>query len=153
VIARLRALCRGGDRGSAPIEFAITGLVGLLIFAMLVIGARIALAGQDMAGVAGNAARQASIARTPTQAVQIAQSTAIASLQAQHLDCEGGPQVSVDTSGFAAPLGAPATVSVDVTCVVRLSDIGAPGLPGSRSLTDHGISPIDPFRQRDASQT
>jgi hypothetical protein len=37
-------------------------------------------------------------------------------------------------------------VKVDVACVVRLSDIGLPGLPGNRTLTDEATSPLDPFR-------
>jgi hypothetical protein len=54
--------------------------------------------------------------------------------------------VSVDTSGFAAPPGAPALVTVVVSCTVDLSDIGVAGLPGSRTLRDTATSPLDPAR-------
>src|SRR4051794_18638785 len=52
------------DRGSESVELAILLPVGLLVLAMLVIGARIALAGDRISGVAGIAARDASLARS-----------------------------------------------------------------------------------------
>ena len=54
--------------------------------------------------------------------------------------------VRVDTEGFAAPAGTPAAVTVDVACTVDLSDVAVPGLPGSRTLTDSAVSPLDPAR-------
>jgi hypothetical protein len=45
-------------------------------------------------------------------------------------------QVTADTSGFAAPPGTPASITVKVFCTVDLSDIGVAGLPGSRTLTE-----------------
>ena len=50
----------GDDRGSESVELAILLPVGILVLAMLVIGARIALAGDRVSGVAGIAARDAS---------------------------------------------------------------------------------------------
>jgi hypothetical protein len=99
-----------------------------------------------MSGVASNAARDASLARTATQAQAIANASAISSLQEANLHCQGSPTVVVDTSGFSAAPGTPALIHVDVTCEVLLSDVGLPGLPGSRTLHDQANSPLDPYR-------
>lgn len=144
---RARAAMRAeGDRGSAPIEMATTGLCAIGLIALLVIGGRVAIASSSMSDVASAAARDASIARTAGQAQQLAHASAVSTLNKQGLHCVGGPTVDVDTSGFSAPAGTSADVRVDVTCVVSLSDVGMPGLPGSRTLHDHASSPIDPFR-------
>ncbi|TYP87437.1 pilus assembly protein TadE [Blastococcus xanthinilyticus] len=134
------------DRGSESVELAILLPVGLLLVAMLVVGARIALAGDRISGVAGIAARDASLARSAAAAQQIATETATTALTSQGLLCID-VQVSVDTSGFIAPPGASASVTVAVSCTVDLSDIGGvAGLPGSRTLHDSATSPLDPAR-------
>jgi Flp pilus assembly protein TadG len=143
---RVRAVLAEPDRGSEPVGLAVLAPVILLLLGLLVVGGRVALASQSIAGVADNAARQASMARTPAQAVAVAVAAAQASLVAQNLHCEPTPAVIVDSSGFSAPPGLPASVRVDVTCVVSLSSVGIPGLPGSRTLHDHATSALDPFR-------
>jgi hypothetical protein len=132
------------DRGSESVELAILLPVGLLVLAMLVIGARIALAGDRISGIAGIAARDASLARSAA-AEQLASAGATTALASRDLHC-ADVQVSVDTSGFAAAPGVPASVTVVVSCTVDLSDIGVAGLPGSRTLRDTATSPLDPAR-------
>jgi hypothetical protein len=56
--------------------------------------------------------------------------------------------VAVDTSGFAVRLGQPASVTVEVSCRVRLADLALPGVPGRRILTGRAVSPLDPYRGR-----
>jgi Flp pilus assembly protein TadG len=146
MMARVRHELAGSDRGSEPVALAILAPVMILLLGLIVFGGRIAIASQSISGVAGTAARDASIARSATQALQIAASSAEASLQEQNLHCEGTPDVVVDTTGFNAPPGAPSSIQVDITCVVSLSEVGIPGLPGSRTLHDHATSPIDPYR-------
>jgi hypothetical protein len=136
---------RRDDRGSESVEMAILLPVGLLVLAMLVIGARIALAGDRISGVAGIAARDASLARSATAAQKIATASATDALADRNLHC-ADVQVSVDTSGFSSAPGAPAAVTVDVACTVDLSDVGGAGLPGSRILRDTATSPLDPAR-------
>jgi hypothetical protein len=136
---------RRDDRGSESVELAILLPVGLLVLAMLVIGARIALAGDRISGVAGIAARDASLARSAVAAEQLASAGATTALAGRDLHC-ADVQVSVDTSGFAAAPGVPASVTVVVSCTVDLSDIGVAGLPGSRTLRDTATSPLDPAR-------
>ena len=133
------------DRGSESVELAILLPIGLLLVAMLVVGARIALAGDRISGVAGIAARDASLARSAVAAQQMATDTATAALTSQGLHCID-VQVRVDTSGFSAPPGTSASVTVAVSCTVDLSDVGVAGLPGSRTLTDSATSPLDPAR-------
>jgi hypothetical protein len=133
------------DRGSESVELAILLPVGILILAMLVIGARIALAGDRISGVAGIAARDASIARSATAAQQVAATSATDALADRNLHC-ADVLVRVDTSGFNSAPGVPGSVTVTVACTVGLSDIGVAGLPGSRTLRDTATSPLDPAR-------
>ena len=120
-----RRRCRD-DRGSESVELAILLPVGILLVAMLVIGARLALAGDRISGVAGIAARDASLARSAAAAQQIAANSALTALTGANLHCVD-VQVSVDTSGFTTPPGIPASVTVTVSCTVDLSDIGVAG--------------------------
>ncbi len=133
------------DRGSESVELAILLPVGILVLAMLVIGARIALASDRISGVAGIAARDASLARSAAAAQQAATTSATDALADRNLHC-ADVQVRVDTSGFNSAPGAPASVTVAVACTVDLSDIGVAGLPGSRTLRDTAASPLDPAR-------
>lgn len=133
--------CRD-ERGSESVELAILLPVGILVLAMLVIGARIALASDRISGVAGIAARDASLARSAAAAQQIATASATEALSNQNLHCVD-IRVDVDTSGFASAPGTPASVTVAVSCTVDLSDIGMAGLPGSRTLRDTSTSPLD----------
>ncbi len=133
------------DRGSESVELAILLPVGILILALLAVGGRIALAGDRVSGVAGIAARDASLARSPGQAQSVATASASAALASDNLHCTN-IRVAVDTSGFAAPPGTSASITVDVWCTVDLSDIGVSGLPGSKTLHDQATSPLDPAR-------
>lgn len=135
------------DRGSASIEAAV-GLPAFLLFVALIIGAgRVAIARQGVEAAAAEAARSASIERTQAGATHAADGAAAATLANQHLPCVT-TQISVDTSGFAVPVGTPATVTATVTCVVNLADISVPGLPGTLSISATMGSPLDTYRGR-----
>ena len=146
MIDRLNRVLAGRDRGSEPVAMAIAGVGFLAILGVIAIAGRVSIAASSMSDVAGSAARDASIARTASQAQRLAYASAEQTLRAQDLHCQGGPDVYVDTAGFAAAPGAPASIRVDVTCVVALSDVAFPGLPGSHTLHDTATSPLDPFR-------
>lgn len=133
------------ERGSESVELAILLPVAVLVLAMLVIGARITLVGNRMTGVAGIAAREASLARSSSAATQLATAAATQALADRQLHCTD-IRVTVDATGFVSAPGTAAVVTVDVACSVDLSDIGAPGLPGSRTLRDVATSPLDPAR-------
>ena len=134
------------DAGAASVELAVL-VVPLLVVTALLIGAgRIAVAGGAVEHAAADAARQASLARTPDAARAAAEQTARRTLTEQHLRCRS-VTVAADVSGYATPVGQPAQVSVDVTCVVSLTDLGLPGF-GDRTLSDRFTSPLDPYRAR-----
>jgi Flp pilus assembly protein TadG len=137
---------RAGERGSASLELAILAPVLLALLALIVMGGRFAMASTAITGVAGAAARDASLARSPEAARAAAASTALATLADQNLHCQGAPTVRVDTSGFTAAPGTSASVSVDVTCVVVVNELGVPGLPATRTVHDRAVSPLDPYR-------
>lgn len=138
---------RRNERGSAAIEAAI-GVPAFLLFVALIIGAgRVAIARQAVEAAAAEAARSASIERTQSAAARTAADAAAATLSNQQLQCLS-TVVAVDTSGFAVPVGTPASVSATVTCVVNLGDISVPGLPGSLTITETVTSPLDTYRGR-----
>lgn len=136
-----------GDQGTATLELAILG-PGLLLLLVLVIAAgRIEVASSAVEQAAASGARDASLARSLTQARTVARQSVTTSLGQQHITCQG-LTVSVANSGFTAAPGTPATVRVDVTCSVPLSDLGVPGLPGSRTLRASMSSVLDTYRSR-----
>ena len=133
------------DRGSEAVELAILIPIVLVVIALLVAFARIALAGDRISGVAGAAARDASLARSAADAQQAARTGATAALASARLHCTR-IRVDVNTAGFAASPGTASVVTVNVYCAVTLSDLGVPGLPGSKTLHDVATSPLDPAR-------
>lgn len=141
-----RRLPLDGQRGSASVELAIIAPVLLALIALIVMGGRYAMASAAITGVAGAAARDASLARNPAAARAAAVSTASATLADQNLHCQGAPTVRVDTSGFAARPGTPASVVVDLTCVVVVNGLFVPGLPSTRTLHERAVSPLDSYR-------
>jgi Flp pilus assembly protein TadG len=144
---RLRRGCRDSERGSATVEAAI-GLPAFMLFVGLIIFAgRLAIANQAVEAAAAEAARSASISRTQGQAQSTAGTAAATSLRTQHVDCVS-QQVGVDTSGFSAPVGTPAKITATVSCVVNLSDLSVPGVPGTRTVAATMSSPIDTYRER-----
>jgi len=138
---------RGGDAGSSALEITVLAPVLLFIFAMAISAMRIEIADQAIQSAAHDAARAASISRTEDQARTDARNTANTSLNDQGLNCRT-LTVNVDTTGFGAPLGTPASVTVTVTCVVDLADVSMPGLPGAKTLTATFVSSIDSYRGR-----
>ena len=143
---RQRTPGRDRDAGNTVVEAAILAPLFILFLAGLLTGARIRNASAAVTQAAADAARQASIARTPTQASAAATASALATLRDKGLHC--APGVSLDLSGFSQPVGRPGMVSAQVTCTVALSDVAVPGMPGSRTVTKVHRSPLDPFRGR-----
>lgn len=138
---------KAGEWGSATVELVLVAPALLALFALTVLAGRIVLAGGTVEQVAAAGARAASLTRSPAEATTAARDAVGRTIGEQHLQCQT-VTVTVDTSGFAVPLGQPASVRVSVSCRVRLADLSLPGLPGSRQLADHAVSPLDPFRGR-----
>lgn len=135
------------DRGSAVVEMVLLAPVLMLFVLMVIFGGRWAIAQQAVQSAASEAARAASLARAPADAAGNATSAATTSLRNQNVRCSP-LAAAVDTTGFAVAVGTGATVSATVTCVVDMSDISAPGIPGSRTLTSTATSPLDTYRGR-----
>jgi hypothetical protein len=136
------------DRGSTTIELAILAPAVITFFVVALIAGRYAIALQAADSAAFDAARNASLSRTEAAAVARATVSASDSFAAQGIRCRNPVGVQVDTSGFAVPVGQPGTVSVTVICVVELSDIALPGMPGSTTLHSTFVSPLDTYRSR-----
>lgn len=136
----------GADRGSTALELVVLMPVLLILIGVLIAGGRTAMAQQAVQSAADQAARTASIARTAGLAGSEARAVAASTLTQQSLTCP--PTVTVGTGGFSVPVGAPATVTATVTCVVPLADLGIPGAPGSLTITATADSPLDTYRER-----
>ena len=147
----MRARAWGGpgerERGSASLELVVIAPAFLLLLAVLAFAGRVALAQQAVTAAAADAARAASIERTATAARTTATAAASQVLTAQGLTCST-TQVALDTAGFAAPVGVPATVAATVTCTLDLADLSAPGIPGSKVIEATMTSPLDTHRER-----
>ncbi|MGO9078937.1 MAG: TadE/TadG family type IV pilus assembly protein [Streptosporangiaceae bacterium] len=139
---------RAGDAGNAPLELVLLAPVVLALIGLVIAAGRTSLALGSVQAAARDAARQASISRTPQQAITAAISSARAELASEGLDCSPAPGVRVDVTGFGVPVGQPSTVSATVTCWVPLSSLAVPGLPGRKLLQASFSSPLDPYRGR-----
>jgi hypothetical protein len=119
----------------------------LLFIGLLVVGGRLALAGNAVQSAAYAAAREATLARTAATAQSAGENAANFSLNSNGVTCIDRI-VQVNTLGFNQALGTTGTVEATLTCRVNLSDSGLPGLPGSVELERSASSPVDPYRQR-----
>ena len=142
-ISRVTELARN-EHGSATAELVIlTPLLILLLLFVVSLG-RLAGARADVDGAAAQAARAASIARSPAVAEASAQQTASSALGSQHITC-AHLDVSVDTTDFV-PGG---SVAVTVSCAVNLSDLTGLHLPVTETVANRFVEPIDTYRSTD----
>ena len=135
------------ERGSATIEAVIIVPALMLFVALLVAAGRVQLAHQSVDAAAAEAARAASISRTANEAQTRATVSGTQALANQGLRC-ASTSVTVDTVGFAVPVGTPATVSATINCVVALDDVALPGLAGTITVEATVRSPLDTYRGR-----
>lgn len=140
---RLRA-----DTGSAAMEMAVIAPVLLLLISLLIMGGRVMAANNSVEQAAADAARAASISRTTSAARSSAQTAAANSLAAAGINCSD-TSAAIDTSDFSKDPGRSATVEATVTCVVPLADLALPGVPGTKTVTAHAVSPLDTYRERE----
>lgn len=138
---------RVDERGSASLELAILGTGLVAIVGLLVAAGRIALAQTSVEDAANAAARAASISRSASSARDEANAVAASTLAGQNVQCTSRV-VDINTSGFAAAIGVPASVTTHVECTVDLSDLLVPGLHKSMTFSADGRSAIDQYRER-----
>ncbi len=137
-----------GERGGSPsVEAAVLAVALGLLIAFAIAGGRLVTAEAAADHAARSAARVASLHREPSAATAAADQAATDSLAEQGLRCTD-LQITLDTAGFAAPLGTPASVTATVRCEVEWSDLGLPGATGARAIESRATSPIDRWRER-----
>ena len=129
------------EGGSASLELALITPALLLALLFVVALGRLGEARADIDAAAAQAARAASIARTPAGARIAAANAASAALGARSLPC-ASLDVVVDTAAFR-PGG---QVVVDLTCTVPLDRLSGVGLPGAKRLQATAVSVVDIFR-------
>jgi Flp pilus assembly protein TadG len=138
---------RAADEGNAALELVILAPVLLGLLGLVIAAGRTSVAQGSVDAAARDAARQASLALTPTAAQAAGEASARAALRQDGLDC--APDVVIDTRQFSlVPVGQPATVSATVTCTVALANLALPGLPGTAALRASFTSPLDIYRSR-----
>lgn len=137
------------DAGNAPLELVILAPIIVLLICMVIAAGRTTIAQGSVDAAAREAARQASLARSPEAARAAAVGSARAELNGENLNCSPATVKTPGLNGaFAVPVGQPSSVTAYVTCRVSLSDLILPGLPGSVQLKSKFVSPLDPYRGR-----
>jgi len=129
------------ERGSAAAELVLVTPFLFLLLLFAVAAGRLVQARLDVDSAAQQAARAASLARTPAAASAQAQQVAQAALAGQSVTCD--PAVITPDTGDFTPGG---QVTVQVSCTVHLSDLSLLHIPGSETLTSTFTAPIDVYR-------
>jgi Flp pilus assembly protein TadG len=138
---------RAADKGNAALELVILAPILLALLSLVIAAGRTTVAQGSVDAAARDAARQASIALTPSDARTAGLVSARAALRQDGLDCS--PAVVIDTSQFTSvPVGLPAAVTAVVSCAVPLANLALPGLPGTARLSASFTSPLDIYRSR-----
>ncbi len=132
---------RRGDEGSVAAEMALIAPLLLTLLLLAVGTGRLVSARLDVADAAHQAARAASLARTPTAATQAAQHAARSALDGAGLAC---PQLSVSSDTAAFHPGG--QVSVTLACTASLTDLTAVPWPGDHTVTATFTSPLENYR-------
>jgi Flp pilus assembly protein TadG len=132
----------GGERGAVAVELvALTPVLILAMWLVSVFALRLMLADAQVDAAARDAARAASIARSPQTARVAASTAAMAALAGANPQCRT-VQTLADTVDFE-PGGA---VRVSVRCTLQLADLGLLGLRTTRTVSATYLAPIDEFR-------
>lgn len=130
--------------GFTTVELVLLVPVFVLVLLLLVAAGRVTQAQLQVTGAAGDGARAASLTRTPAAAQAAAHAAVQVALSGQQVTCTGGPDVTVDVTGFV-PGG---TAQVRVDCHTRLADLGLAVVPGSTTVTAQAASPVEMYRSR-----
>lgn len=133
------APARDPQEGSIAVELVILTPL-LLVLLMFVVGlGRIAHASGEVDGAAADAARSASLLRTPAAAQEAGEHAARA-----HLD--GSSCRSLDVEIDTTRLRPGGMVIARVRCTASLAGLGLAGFPGARTFTATASVPIDTYR-------
>lgn len=122
-------------------EMAILAPLVIVMLLLVVAFGRVTHGRATVDQAAAAAARAASLASTPGEAVAAANREAAATLSGAGLSCTGA-RVSVDASAF----GPGGQVTADVTCTVDLAALVLAGVPGRLTMTSSSTSPMETYR-------
>lgn len=137
--AQSAAGTRGRDEaGSVTLELALLAPLYFAVLALVVLAGRVSARRADLDGVAHAAARQISLTRDPTAALQSARSDAAVSLQ------EGAP--TCRHMGWGVEVTA-TLVTVQISCQVDLSGTAMLPVPGTLTVTATGSEVVDTHRE------
>ncbi|MFG2047752.1 TadE/TadG family type IV pilus assembly protein [Micromonospora sp. NPDC048935] len=155
-------MSRTAERGSVSIEVAVLAPAFIALMVLAGVVGRTAVAAETIDAAAHDAARAASISRDSTTARTAALKAVQDQLNWHGLACANDPnpeltgsvggQPSSFDDAFSSPVGADATVTVTVTCLVSLQDIALdilPGMPGEKQVSATFTSPLDRYRGRE----
>ncbi|MFF4989745.1 TadE/TadG family type IV pilus assembly protein [Streptosporangium saharense] len=144
LVGKRRSWSSGGrDRGATVVELVLLAPLLILLALFTVAMGRLATARLEVNNAAHQAARAASIARSPVLAAAAARSAAATALSSRRVTC-ARREVNVRLGSFR-PGG---NVTVTVICRVRMADLAMVRLPGSTALTSTFVVPIDYWRSR-----
>jgi uncharacterized protein (UPF0333 family) len=130
------------ERGSMALELvALAPVIVLVIWLFGVYALRLAVANGDVEAAARDAARSASIARSAGAANQAAAASAATSLASSGRVC-ATTRVLANTADFRAG----GTVTVTVSCAIRLDNLAPLGLRGVKDVQQSYTAPVDPFQ-------
>lgn len=134
-------MSRDTERGSLSLESLIVAPALLMLMVLVLLGGRVGLATVAVDAAAQNAARAASVERTPAAARQAAVAKMTATLEHHGLECSPRSE-ELDVADVGKQPGDPGAVHVTVTCTVPFSPV-----PGSARVTGRGDSSVDTYRQ------
>ena len=128
-------------RGSAAVELVLITPVLVVLLLFVVMLGRLGTARASVDAAARDAARAATIARSPSGQQVAATDAATVSTQTAGLHCEPlAVEITRDNNTGT-------TIEATVSCTVGLGDL-ALGLhiPATRTLTGHFVAPVDRYR-------
>ena len=138
---RNRPRLSGATGASAATVVILTPLMLVLVM-FVVFAGRLTTTRQDVLSASRDAARSAAV-RSPSNAVAAGDSAARSTLADRSVSCSGGLTVTVAT-GAMTPGG---QVTATVTCVVVGSDLLPFWAPGSRTISETSVAPVDRYRE------
>lgn len=132
------------DRGSASLELVLLTPVLLALLLLVVTAGRYGAARADVDAASRDAARAASIERSPAAAQDAAEAAALTRLRERSVVCRDFA-LALDLSDFRAG----GSVSATVSCDVALGDVSGLSLPGTMGFESTFSHPVDTFRGAD----
>jgi len=129
------------DAGSLTVELVVLTPVLLIIALASLVFGRVTEARQQVVEAARAGAEAAVVLPTVGTAQWVGSINAVVNLIGRTHTC-AHVEITMDTSHFV-PGG---YVTAHVSCLVLLSDIGFPGLPGSTTVSASASAPLDPYR-------